>query len=78
VGKTKKIKRSILNVLLSYIPSILSGALSLLKFSSEEVGRITSTFDLGIFYDALRISLRIKPFFIIVEEYYSLMGIAFF
>jgi len=74
----KKQKRSILNVLLSYIPLILSRTLSLLKFPSEEVGRITSTFDLGIFYDALRISLRIKPFIIIVEEYYSLMGIAFF
>jgi len=70
-------QKSILDTLLSYISSILSRTLSPLKFSSEEVRRITSTFDLSIFYDALRISLRIKPSFIIVKEYYSLMGITF-
>jgi glycosyltransferase involved in cell wall biosynthesis len=50
--------------------------LPILKLPKEEVGRITSTLDLGMFYNALRVCLRVRPFIIIIEEYYSLTGIA--
>jgi glycosyltransferase involved in cell wall biosynthesis len=67
---------SILCALLNLVPSILDRLLLILKFPKEEVGRFTSIMDFGIFYDALRIGLRVKPFLIMVEEYYSLTKIA--
>jgi glycosyltransferase involved in cell wall biosynthesis len=69
--------RSRLSILLSYIPLIFNRFLNILGFPREEVGRLTSILDLGLFYDALRVSLKAKPFLIIVEEYYSLIVIAF-
>jgi glycosyltransferase involved in cell wall biosynthesis len=55
---------------------MLNRVLSILKFPKEEIGRITSIFDLGIFCNALRIGLKVRPFLIIIEEYYSLTKIA--
>jgi glycosyltransferase involved in cell wall biosynthesis len=71
-------KRSMLSILLRFIPLIFNRILPILRFPKEEVGRITSSLDLSIFYDALRVGLRVRPFIIIIEEYYSLAGIASF
>jgi len=71
------IRKSFISILLSLIPSLLNNILMILfRFPKEEAGRIANIFNFGIFYDALRISSKIKPFIIIIEEYYSLYMIA--
>jgi len=71
----RKLKKSFVVTILSFIPSILSRVFMLFRFPSEEVGRLTATFNLGLLLDALRIGLWIKPAIILIEEYYSLAGV---
>jgi glycosyltransferase involved in cell wall biosynthesis len=78
-GVAKRIgtRKSLLSTFLGLIPLLVNRLLVLIfRFPKEEFGRLSSIFNFGIFCDALRIGLMIKPRAIIIEEHYSLYIIA--
>lgn len=75
--KRVRMQKSLLSTFLGLIPSLINRLLILFfRFPMEEVGRLSCAFNLGIFYDTLRIGLTIKPHIIIIEEHYCLYVIA--
>jgi len=75
--KRVRMQKSLSSTFLSLITSLINRLLILFfRFPTEEVGRLSCTFNLGIFYDALRVGLTIKPRIIIIEEHYCLYVIA--
>ncbi|MEM1510752.1 MAG: glycosyltransferase family 4 protein [Thermofilaceae archaeon] len=74
----KRLPRSIVITLLSYVPNLINRLLTfLLRFPKEESGRISNVFNISLFLNLLRVALRERPCIIQVEEYFSLVPLAF-
>jgi len=74
----RKLPYSVLVFLLSHIHDLITKLLILLlHFPKEEAGRVANVFNVSLFLDSLRIALYERPHIIQVEEYFSLVPLAF-